>query len=63
MDATHQILLGVAVLGTMFAFLCAGLWIGITLLLCGFVAIEFFNFGVTFWVFDLYSPRETPNRS
>src|SRR5437868_14990495 len=43
MGATMEIALAVAVLGTMFALLSAGVWIGITLLLCGYVAIEFFS--------------------
>jgi C4-dicarboxylate transporter DctM subunit len=43
MTATMEIALAVAVLGTMFGLLSAGVWIGITLLLSGYVAIELFS--------------------
>jgi C4-dicarboxylate transporter, DctM subunit len=43
MSGAEQIILSIVVLGVLFSLLGAGVWIGITLLITGFVAVEFFT--------------------
>ncbi len=43
MTGTEEIILSLVILGVLFALLGAGVWIGMTLLITGFVAVEFFT--------------------
>jgi tripartite ATP-independent transporter DctM subunit len=43
MSGTEEIILSLVILGVLFALLGAGVWIGMTLLITGFVAVEFFT--------------------
>jgi len=43
MTGMEQMMLAVAVLGVLFLLLGAGVWIGVTLLISGYVAVEFFT--------------------
>ncbi len=43
MSGTEEIILSLVILGVLFALLGAGVWIGVTLLITGFVAVEFFT--------------------
>src|SRR6185369_5683443 len=43
MTGMEQLVLAAVVLGVMFLLLGAGVWIGVTLLITGYVAVEFFT--------------------
>jgi tripartite ATP-independent transporter DctM subunit len=43
MTGTEEIILSLVILGVLFALLGAGVWIGMTLLITGYVAVEFFT--------------------